>query len=138
MDDGRVVWERRICRSYRELLGWDLGPPEDLYELPDVVLCHDAREDPVFVYANLAAQTLWERSWDQFIGWPSRLTAPPAERASRAQALAADGVVRGYSGIRVSATGRLFRIHDATVWTVTDEHGHLCGQAASFARTTRL
>lgn len=138
VDDPRIVWERRICGSYRDLLGSQLCAPEDLYGLDDVVLCHDDSQDPLFVYANEAAQWLWERRWDQFIGWPSRLTAPPSEQASRAQALAGDGIVRGYSGIRVSATGKLFRIHDAIVWTVADEHGRPCGQAATFARTTTL
>ena len=30
---------------------------------------------------------------------------------------------------RVGRHGRLFRIHDATVWTVLDEAGLVCGQA---------
>lgn len=133
-----VTWPLRITTSYRNLLGAELCSPADLYGLAAVVLCHDTAADPVFVYANRAAQALWERSWDDFIGWPSRLTAPPSERASRAAALAADGVVQGYSGVRVSRTGRLFRIHDATVWTVADEQGRVCGQAATFSRVTPL
>lgn len=131
-------WPERITASYGHLLGRGLCTPEELYDLPAVVLCHDTSDDPVFVYANRAAQTLWERSWDDFIGWPSRLTAPPAEQASRAAALSADGVVRGYSGVRVSSTGRLFRIQEATVWTVRDEAGHVCGQAATFTRVSAV
>lgn len=119
-----------------DLTGEHLCAPGDLYDLPAVVLCHDTSDDPVFVYANVAAQALWERSWEQFIGWPSRLTAPESERASRAAALSADDLVRGYSAIRVSASGYLFRIHDATLWTVRDEHGQVCGQAATFSLVT--
>ncbi len=138
MADGLLAqpWPQRIVDSYRKLLGAQLCAPEELYDLPAVVLCHDTSADPLFVYANRAAQQLWERSWEDFIGWPSRLTAPPAEQPSRAQALASQTVVRGYSGIRIAASGRLFRIHDATVWTVLDEAGLVCGQAATFQRVS--
>lgn len=128
-------WAALIVNSYAASVGSDLCAPTQLYDLPAVVLCHDASGDPVFVYANRAAQTLWERSWEQFIGWPSRLTAPESERAERASALASGDVVFGYSGVRISATGRLFRIHDATVWTVTDD-GLVVGQAATFDRVS--
>lgn len=129
-------WSLWITASHQRLVGEPLCVPSELYMLPAVVLCHDTAVDPLFVYANAAAQKLWERSWEQFIGWPSRLTAPPQARAQRAAALAGDGVVRGYSGVRVAASGRLFRIHDATVWTVSDDAGQVVGQAATFARVT--
>ncbi len=129
-------WSLWITASHQRLVGEKLCVPSELYMLPAVVLCHDTAVDPLFVYANAAAQKLWERSWEQFIGWPSRLTAPPQARAQRAAALAEDGVVRGYSGVRVAASGRLFRIHDATVWTVSDDAGQVVGQAATFARVT--
>lgn len=128
-------WPRWITASYEQSAGEALCDAGALYDLPAAVLCHDTSADPVFVFANLAAQELWERHWDDFIGWPSRLTAPPEHRGERAQALAQDAVVRGYSGVRVSASGRLFRILDATVWPVVDETGQLRGQAATFAQT---
>jgi hypothetical protein len=114
-------------------LGSALATAGSLYEAPFVVLCHDTAADPRFVYANRTAQRLWERDWHDFIGWPSRFTAPPEERAERSQALAHDTVVRGYSGIRVSRSGRRFRINGATVWPVTDPTGVLVGQAATFS-----
>jgi hypothetical protein len=85
-----------------------------------------------------AAQRLWERSWDDFIGMPSRLTADDAERAERAAALSAPGTVRGYGGERVTAHGQRFWIRDATVWPVYDygQYGkeqRLVGQAATFS-----
>lgn len=128
-----AFWQAVIGRSHREQIGTELAVAGVLYESPAVVLCHDMAPDPLFVFANLAAQRLWERSWDDFIGWPSRLTAPPEERAARSQALAHHEVVRGYAGIRVSRTGRRFRISDATVWPVADDEGTLIGQAATFA-----
>lgn len=123
-------WPTLITTSYRQSLGQWLCAPADLDDLSAVVLCHDTSEDPVFVYANRAAVTLWERP---LVGTPSRLTAPPEARAQRAAALASGQVVRGYSGLRESASGRRFRIKDATVWTVTDAHGQIRGQAATFS-----
>lgn len=142
MADGRPVvsdpdfgqWPQWITQSYSSAVGASLCEPADLYRLPAVVLCHDTDEDPRFVFANLAAQQLWERSLADFIGWPSRLTAPASHRAQRAQALASGQVVHGYSGVRVAASGRLFRIVDATVWPVHDEAGIRQGQAATFSR----
>lgn len=126
-------WPQWITQSYEQSVGASLCAPDELYDLPAVVLCHDTSVDPLFVYANAAAQQLWQRSWTEFIGWPSRLTAPAEQRAQRAQALASGEVVRGYSGVRVAADGTLFRIVDATVWPVTDEDGNVVGQAATFA-----
>ena len=106
--------------------------PAALEDLPAVVLCHDTSDDPVLVFANRAARDLWEAP---LVGMASRLTAPPEHREERAAALAGERVVRGYSGIRVGATGRLFRIEDATVWPVTDKDGRRVGQAATFVRS---
>lgn len=125
-------WPSWITQSYERALGEPLCDPRDLHGLPAVVLCHDASPDPVFVYANRVAQVLWERP---MVGSPSRLTAPPEARSERAAALSDGSVVRGYSGVRVSATGRRFRILDATVWPVVDERGIVRGQAATFTST---
>ena len=40
--------------------------------------------------------------------------------------------MRGYSGIRVSTTGRRFRLNDGRIWTVLDDDGEPVGQAAAF------
>lgn len=131
-------WRELILASYQRLVGRALlphgGPATGLDRVPFVVLCHDTSADPVFVYANLAAQALWERPQALFLGWPSRLTAPESERPARAAALAGHEVVRGYTGVRVTASGRLFRICDATVWPVCDNTGVRRGQAAAFSR----
>lgn len=127
-------WPALITASYASEVGETLCAPGELMKLPAVVLCHDMSPDPRFVYANRAAQRLWQRDWSAFVGMPSRLTAPPEARAERSQALGAQGVVRGYSGIRVRQDGSLFRIADATVWPVLDaERGGIqVGQAATF------
>lgn len=125
-------WARRVAASYLRAVGEPLADPRSLMDDPRVILAHEGSHDPVLVFANRAAQRLWEHD---LVGMPSRLTAPPEARAERAQALAGPGVVRGYSGVRISATGRRFRILDATVWPVWDDDGTVVGQAAMFAAT---
>lgn len=128
-DHGR--WRTWIVASYARAGRGPLCAVQDLDTLDAAVLCHDTAADPVFVYANRTAEALWEHA---LVGTPSRLTAPPEERATRADALASPGVVTGYSGIRESATGRRFLIQDAIIWPVYDDRGDLRGQAAAFAR----
>jgi len=48
------------------------------------------------------------------------------------------GPVDDYSGIRISQSGRRFRIEQAIVWNLIDAAGHLCGQAATFDTWTPL
>lgn len=137
--DSPQAWAAAIADSYRVEVGTPLADAEELMDLPAVVLCHDTSVDPVFVYANRAAQRLWRRTWLEFMGLPSRLSAPPQERAARSRALAGGEVVRGYGGVRVTADGQLFTIAEATVWPVTvsvDGTRIRVGQAATFSEWT--
>ena len=132
-------WAAAIAESYAHETGSPLADPTELLDLPAVVLCHDTAADPVFVFANRTAQRLWNRSLADFLGMPSRLTAAPAARQARAAALDQPGLVRGYSGERITADGRLFQIMAATVWPVSisiDGERVRVGQAATFDRWT--
>jgi predicted DNA-binding protein (UPF0251 family) len=76
-------------------------------------------------------------SWAELTRTPSRLTAEAPNREERARLLAevaARGFIDDYSGIRISKTGRRFRIAQATVWNLLSETGQPCGQAAMFSR----
>ena len=108
---------------------------EELFNCGFPVLAHDRADDPMLTYANAAALQLWETSWAELIGLPSRLTAPERERAERRNALGeaqALHALTGYAGIRISRKGRRFQIHNARIWTLWDEQQQPCGQAASF------
>ncbi len=115
---------------------------QELFSANVVVLAHDGADPaadpgPRLTYANRAALGLWRRPWSAMVGMPSRLTAEPAERASRRQALIAaqaQHALEGYSGIRIDSTGRRFQIDGARLWTLRDETGQPCGQAARFNR----
>ena len=115
---------------------------QELFAAELVLLAHDGADPssdpgPRLIYANRAALRLWQRPWAELVGMPSRLTAEPAERASRRQALLAaqaKEAIAGYSGIRIDSRGRRFQIEGARLWTLRDEAGQPCGQAACFSR----
>lgn len=93
---------------------------------------------PIFNYATAAGLTLFEMSWDQFVNTPSRMSAEADETEERARILdrvLQYGFTDNYSGIRVSRTGRRFRIRNAIVWNVDDGAGNIIGQAALFRRS---
>ena len=108
---------------------------------PFVVVAHGTQADPLLDYGNQAALRLWEMPADRFLGTPSRLTAEPVHRAERARLLertSRNGYIDDYSGIRITASGRRFRIHRAVVWNVIDADGRPAGQAATFSEWTWL
>lgn len=130
-----------LTGSFLRLVGRPLVPapdlgPDWLYEsAPFAVLAHDTSADPLFVYANRAAQRAFGYSWDAFVGMPSRLSAEAPDRAERQRlldAVARDGFVSGYAGIRVAGDGRRFPVTDGIVWQLIDEDDRVRGQAATF------
>ena len=107
-----------------------------LFESPFVVVSHGTQADPVLNYGNRAALRLWEMEVPLFLRTPSRLTAEPVHRNERARLLERtqrDGFVDDYRGVRISSTGRRFRIDRATVWNLLDRQGNHAGQAATFS-----
>ncbi len=140
---------RALLNSFYERTGQPLLPRSDdpfeeaerLFRAPFVVVSHGTEPDPMLNYGNEAALRLWEMNSATLIATPSRLTAEPMLQEARERALqetARKGYVSGYEGVRISAQGRRFRIHDATIWNVTDATGRALGQAATFARWTAL
>ncbi|HXF10201.1 MAG TPA: MEKHLA domain-containing protein [Desulfuromonadaceae bacterium] len=134
-----------LARSLRHWTGRDLlsglfnpaGLARNVFEAPFVVVSHGTETDPVLNYGNRIALELWELSWDEFIRTPSRLTAEAPAREERARLLETvtrQGYIDNYSGIRISKSGRRFRIANAIVWNLVTEKGEPCGQAATFDR----
>jgi len=131
---------RLLLSSFRRLVGRGLvagGPDaaERLFRAPFVVVSHGTEADPILNYGNEAALRLWETDWDSLTAMPSRQTAEPMQRDERARLLARAaerGFIEYYEGVRISATGRRFRIRGAIIWTLTDEGGAPAGQAATF------
>ena len=137
---------REILDSYRRLLGRDLvarsgDPGEDarrLFHLPLAVLAHDTSTDPLLDWANLAAGRAFDAAPESLLGRPSADTAPAdavADRNELFDVLARQGFVTGYSGVRISLSGRRFVIDDVTVFEVADAAGRPAGHAAVIGAT---
>lgn len=100
------------------------------------LLSHNTDPDPLFNYANQKALELFELSWDELIGMPSRLSVEPENHQARERLMrqvTESGFVENYTGIRVSKTGRRFRINNAVIWNLYDRQGQYRGQAACFS-----
>jgi PAS domain-containing protein len=135
-----------VLESFRRLLGRELitrsgNAAEDarrLFDLPIAVLAHDTSPAPLLDWANQAAARAFEATPESLLGRPSAATAPAdalADRGKLFEALARDNFVIGYSGVRVSLTGRRFIIDDVTVFEVTDAAGRPAGHAAVIRET---
>lgn len=134
----------RMIRSHRHFTGRDLLPgvgdgrelARRIHEAAFVLVSHGTEADPVLNYGNAAALALWVMTWEEFTRTPSRFTAEAPNREERARLLAAvteRGFIDDYSGVRITRTGRRFRIARATVWNLLTETDGPCGQAATFA-----
>jgi ribosomal protein S8 len=139
-----ITQTQRIARSLRHWTGRELLPglfnplglAKNVFAAPFVLVAHGTEADPILNYGNAAALKLWEMSWAELTRTPSRLTAQTPAREERARLLEAvtqRGFIDDYSGVRISKTGRRFRIAQATVWNLLDEHGLYAGQAAMFS-----
>ena len=139
-----IVQTQTIARSLKHFTSRDLLPgnfspaefAEKVFHAPFVLVSHGTEADPVLNYGNASALALWEMSWAELTCTPSRLTAEAPNREERARLLEMvriHGFIDDYSGIRISKSGRRFRIAQATVWNLISEDSQSCGQAALFS-----
>ena len=144
-----VAHTQLLLTTFANLLGRELidrtGTPLEqatrLFQAPFVVVSADASPDPLLTYGNQTALGLWEMDVDTLVSTPARHTAEPVHRDERQRLLdrtRAQGYVDDYAGIRVSSSGKRFRIEAAIVWNLTDADGAYCGQAATFDRWVPL
>ena len=136
-----------VVSSYQRLTGRHLIDPNppDLWQAcwaaPRVIVAHGTESDPVFFYGNRLALSLFELDFAAFTRLPSRYSAEPLLREERDALLArvhTRGFIDDYAGVRISASGRRFRIEQAVVWNLLDEAGERHGQAATFERWAPL
>ncbi|MDE8653614.1 MEKHLA domain-containing protein [Novosphingobium album (ex Liu et al. 2023)] len=129
-----------IAESFARLLGRPLVEASDdpvaaLWQAPCAVVAHGTEADPVFFFGNRQALACFECDVAGFIAMPSRLSAEAPLREERQALLdrvSAHGFIDDYAGVRISATGRRFRIARAVVWNLVDAAGLRHGQAATF------
>ena len=90
----------------------------------------------MFCYGYRMALALFELDFAAFTTLPSRFSAEPLAREERAALLervSRFGFIDDYAGVRISSTGKRFRIRRATVWNLVDADGTHRGQAATFS-----
>lgn len=142
-DDNEVLANhvQRLLASYHHWFGHSLIEPgatasataQRLWDAPFAVLSHDTAPAPLFNYANRAGLALFEMDWPQLLATPSRASAEAVTQEERDQLLArvsSQGYIGDYSGVRISRSGRRFRIENAKVWNLLDGDGCYAGQAA--------
>ena len=133
-----------ITESFQRLTGKPLiddPSPGGLWNAPRVIVAHGTEADPVFFYGNRMALDVFEMDFASFTRLPSRYSAEPMNREERARLLervSRDGFIDDYAGVRISATGKRFRIGQAVVWNLIDVEGRIHGQAATFDRWVML
>ncbi|MBU9699816.1 MEKHLA domain-containing protein [Rhodobacteraceae bacterium HSP-20] len=146
-----IAYARLLVESLHRLTGHAMADPAlpdaalaaALWDMARPLVSHGTEPDPVFRHANRAALSLWEMDWYAFTRLPSRHSAEAdtgiqTDRSALLARALQQGWVDGYEGIRISATGRRFRISQTVLWTVTDATGTRHGQAALIGRVTPL
>jgi len=140
-----VDWTQIILNSYHGLFnqqlidrtGDKLTQSKNLFYAPMVVYSHDNQKDPIYNYSSEKGLIVWDMTWDQFRKTPSRTTTEPLLREEREAILretATKGYMTNYEGIRISRSGKKYKISDITLWNLTDNLGQYCGQAATFSQ----
>jgi len=106
-----------------------------VFEAEFCLLSSDLSAEPVLNYGNQRALDLWEMSWEELTSTRSRDTAR-ADRQSDRDGLMLQvdekNFITGYSGERISKTGKEFLIKDVTIWNLFDDDGKPYGRAAWF------
>ena len=132
-----------LVSSYHRLTHQHLVDPSQpdvwqaCWSAPRAIVAHGIEADPIFFYGNQLALSCFELDFATFTQLPSRYSAEPLLRDERDALLARvheNGFIADYAGVRISASGRRFRIERAVVWDVTDGSGQRHGQAAMFER----
>ena len=118
----------------RETLG------QQIFAANFYLLSQNHADDPILNYGNDRVLQLWEVSWDELTNMRSQDTAKPVDRSTRLammERVKSQNYLSGYSGIRISKTGKEFKILDVTIWNVFARNGEPYGQAAWFKNIDR-
>lgn len=133
-----------IIATYKHWYGIDLvathlsdeEKADALYHAKFVVVSHGTETNPIFNYANITAQKLWELPWEEFTKMPSNKSVEASlleDRTKLLSNLSNTGYSNDYRGTRISSTGIRFDIINTHVWNMYDAEGTYKGQAAMFS-----
>jgi len=113
---------------------------EQVFDADFYILSHNNAADPILNYGNDRVLKLWETSWEELTTMYSRDTAKPVNLSARLamiEQVKLQNYISGYSGLRISKTGKEFKILDVTIWNILTNNGDLYGQAAWFKSIER-
>jgi len=146
--DWKISHIKNLLDSFERLTGKTiierLNPELDYKAIQEgefVLVSHNGAQDPILNFGNEFALNLWEMDWDSFTKTPSRKTAEVDLRESRQEMLEVaehKGYFDKYEGIRISSSGKRFKIKDAIIWNVFNQEGVKIGQAAYFNQIDHL
>lgn len=133
-----------LLDNLKRLTGFDLAGTYNIsddelgkrvFEADFYLLSNDASKDAILNYANKKALDLWEMTWEGLTQTPARLTAKLDNRQKRDDAMRRvneNNFIEGYSGVRISKSGKEFLIKDVAIWNLFTKDGKPCGRAAWF------
>ncbi|NES22023.1 MAG: MEKHLA domain-containing protein [Symploca sp. SIO3E6] len=124
-----------IKKSLLDIQGSPQEQAQKLFNAPLVVVSHGTQSNPILNYGTQKALDMWELSWQKFTQTPSRDTAESIEQAERDRLLA-ETTKQGFcefSVIRITSTGKRFKINQGVVWNLIDEQQVYQGQAAVYS-----
>lgn len=146
--DWKETHAQILCDTYQKFYHEPLIIPkigislfDQLFQAPFILLSHGTQADPILNFGNHQALQLWEMNCEELCQTPSRLTAEPMEREARErflQEVQEKGFVSHYEGIRISKTGKRFKITQTKVWNLVDAQNQYYGQAARFENPLKL
>ena len=113
---------------------------QQVFDADFYILSHNNAADPILNYGNARVLKLWETSWEELTTMYSRDTAKPVDRSARLaimEQVKSQNYISGYSGTRISKTGKQFEILDVTIWNLFTNNGDPYGQAAWFKSIDR-
>jgi hypothetical protein len=114
---------------------------EQIFNSNLYILSHNGAPDPILNYGNKKVLELWEVSWEELTSMYARNTAKLDDQQAREDMMRKakeQNYVSNYNGIRISKTGREFRILEGTIWNLFTNNGNPYGQAAWFKKVEFL
>ncbi|MEM8780206.1 MAG: MEKHLA domain-containing protein [Cyanobacteria bacterium P01_G01_bin.49] len=152
--DSIIYQTQLILKSFEYWLNYSLlagngventqGSPQEtakrLFYAPFVVVSHGIEADPIFNYGNQKALEIWGLTWEEFTQFPSRKTAELIEQKERDRLLS-ETTEKGFcyfSGVRITSTGKRFKIDNGIIWNLIDQQKKYRGQAAIYSNYSFL
>lgn len=112
---------------------------KQLFKAPFYLVSIGRENIPIFNYGNQKALELWELTWDEFTRFPSPKSSETKYQEERNRILAEStdkGYKTGFSGIRITSTGKRYKKENVTLWNLINDKQEYFGKAAIWNQVT--